>query len=539
MKWDENEWVVRNMPINPNDWPAGLTMNKLLSTPFVATNDPYQCWFRMTLTRSEPVPAPWLGKGIFAYGETEDYGPEEQKVLVYYDLVNLSREWAASRDPKKKELAAGLDPITELVGDLIAEERKDDPVKILIDKKKRILDMLYSSAELAVKLGPDQKDVDRLFEGLWKMMAFITEEEAKRYSISLLQDTLRQNFGIPYDVSKQIQTILDDLADLLYEQEHGDPVQLLLEKKDRIITLLQELLKALDAAKLTGPAASARQVLELMLLLKALEQPVPPQPPPPTWPPQTPPKLSGLITGVSSIFQWKNGQATMKVHLLSNYTLEGKVYDIEIYWGHQSGSAAGAAFTPPAEVSASGGPQGWNAQTSNVGLRYSGNTPLVPCTPYYFDFAWPQGTETIILILTYKEHRPIGHAVSQKVHSGFIQLNPGQTANLHMALDPEGAPPDQYWDIQYAIGQGHDPKGQEPQANPMLLPNVAYGGGIQLLPHGLADLPPGGYAPEEGYGPIAEGVQVGQYYAVIDHTGEGYALLYVDAVGPNGCILDC
>ncbi len=562
MKWDENEWVVRNMVINPNLWPPGVTMQRMLSTPFVATADPYTCWFRMTLTMGQMVTAPWVGKGIYAYGETEDYGPEEQKVLVYYDLLALSREWGASQDPKKAEVAKDLTPIIALVEDLIAEEQRDDPVQVLIQKKQRILDALYAAAEKAATLGLDQKEIDRLFEGIWKMMAFVTEEEVKRHGISLLSDTLRQNFGLPANVSGQIRLILDKLADLLYEQERGDPIQLLLAKKREILDLLNQLIKALDAAKMSGPAVNVRRVRELIALLLLLEQPVPPQPPPPEWPPQTPPKLPGLITGVHSIFEVKDGQALMKIHLLTNYGLEGKVYDIEIYWGHQGGTVGAAApnFTPPANPTASGGPQGWTGESSNVGLRWSGDTPMVPCTPYYFSFPWPEGVEDITFILTDKEHRPIGHSTSQKVHSGFIQLDPGESVNLHTALDPVGAPPDQYWDIQYVYSAGGEdptggqhppgqepppgtfPPGQEPPTAPMgpvLLPNVAYGGGIQLLPHGLADLEAGGYAPKSGYGAAAEGVVVGQYYALLCHEDKGYALLYVVSVGANGCLLDC
>jgi len=530
MQWEQGEWAVQNFPIDPNTWPAGQMMATLLSPSFLAKGNPYECWYRLTLTWGETAPAAWIGKGLFTYGETEDYGPEEQKIVVLTELTALRDEWLRSQDQAKMAAAVGLGEIIPYVEDLIAEEQADDPVQVLIDKKKKILDLLYDSAEAALACGMSQEDVDRIFEGLWKRMAFVTEEECKRHTIGILRDTLRQNFGIPADSGKKIQEALDKLADLLYEQERGDPVQLLLEKKVRIIALLQELLTALRADKQTGPAASVEQALAFMLFIKALEEPVPPQPPPPTWPPLVPPKLPGLITGVHSIFECTNGQVLMKIHLLTNYGLENKVYDIEIYWGHQVGAAPVAGFV------AGSGPQGWTSQTSTVGIRFSGDTPLVPCTPYYFNFTGPCPGDAIVFVLTDKEHRPIGHSVSQKVRSGFIQLLPGESASILNKLDPTTAPSDM-WDIQYVIQMSH--VGQLPTTESWLLANIAYGGGIMLLPDGVGSLEPGGYLPEGDYTGGVGPVKAGEFYALRDHTGEGYAFLYVVSAGLNGCLLDC
>jgi hypothetical protein len=530
MVWEPDEWVVQNFVIDPNTWPAGSMMETLLSPPFANRGNPYECWYRLTLTKGEKMPPGWVGKGSFIYGETEDYGPEEQKTVVLSELIALVHEWQGSQDQGRMAVAASLGQIIPLVEDLVAEEQADDPVQTLIDKKRRILDQLYKAAEYALAVGLVQGDVDRVFERLWKLMAFVTEEECKRCAIGVLRDTLRQNFGIPADSSKKIQEILDKLADLLYEQERGDPAEVLLRKKDVLIALLQELLAALKAAKQPGPAASAEQVLNLLLFIKALETPQPPQPTPPTWPPPVAPKLPPLITGVHTIFEYSNGQARMKVHLLSNYTLDNKVYDIEIYCGHQ-------ASNPPAgSLKAGTGPQGWTAETATVGIRYYGDTPLVPCTSYYFTFSCPCPGDAVVIVLTDKEHRPIGHAVSQKVRTGTFMLAPGESAGLMSKLDPT-VPPGLMWDLQYVLQMSHG--GQGPVMDPWLLGNIAHGGGIQLLPKGLADLAPGGYLPEGGYLGGAGPVKAGEYYALRDSMGEGYALLYVVSVGPNGCLLDC
>jgi hypothetical protein len=541
MKWEPNEWMVQNMVIDPNAWPAGVMMQTLLSTPFVPAGDPYASWFRLTLTKGEmatvyPITASaqpgWVGHGLFKYGETEDYGPEEQKMIVLEDLVALVQEWTGSQSPAYLQVGASLADIIPRVQDLIAEEQSDDPVLVLLEKKKKpILDLLYKAAQQAVQLGLSQSDVNRIFEGLWKRMAFITEEEAKRHVVDILRETLRLNFNIPPSASQQIQHILNDLADLIYEQERGDPAEVLLRKKADIIKALEELIAALQAAKLPGPAASAKDALAWMLFIKALEEPIPPQPPTePPWPPLKPPDKGGLITGVHSIFEVKDGVVKMKVHLLGGYGLENKVYDIEVYYAHQQNWPAGTALTPASA------PEGWSSASADIGTRFWSSTPMPVCTPLYFTFNTnANNLDNIIIILTDKDGKPIGHSVSQQVHYGFMSLPPGGTGDLSVSLIP-GAPPEKTWDVQYALLP--DPTHQG-ALMPWLVTNPATGGGIQLLPKGLGELLPGDYVPQDGYTGDSGPVLMGQYYALRDHTGLGYALLYVASLTPNGCLLEC
>jgi len=544
MRWEPNEWMVQNMVIDPNAWPAGVMMQTLVSTPFVPAGDPYASWFRMTLTKGEmatvfPITASaqsgWVGHGLFKYGETEDYGPEEQKMIVLQDLVALVQEWTGSQSPAYLQVGGSLADIIPLVEDLIAEEQADDPVVILIEKKKQpILDHLYAAAQQAAQLGLSQSDVNRIFDGLWKRMAFITEEEAKRYVVDILREILRLNFNLPASADQQIQDVLNDLADLIWEQEIGDPAEVLLRKKDHIIQALQQLIVALEAAKLPGPAASARDALAWVLFIKALEQPLPPEPPPkppvePPWPPLKPPSMGGLITGVHSIFELQDGVVKMKIHLLSNYGLENKVYDIEFYYAHQQNWPAGAVLTP---VSA---PEGWSSQSAAIGVRVWSSTPMPVCTPLYFTLNTDANLDSVIIVLTDKDGKPIGHSVSQRVHHGFMSLPPGGTGNLYVSLIP-GEPLEQAWDVQYALRPDPTHQGALMES---LVANSATGGGIQLLPKGLSDLLPGDYVPLDGYAAEAWPLLFGQYYALRDHTGLGYALLYVASLTPNGLLLEC
>ncbi len=561
MTWDEDEWVVQNMGINPNEWPAGLTTWTLVSPPFLAPTDPYACWFRMTLTKGEKVPAGWVGKGQFVFGETEDYGPEEQKLLVLSELEELVDEWMKSGDPAKQQVAAVLAQIIPLVEDLIAEEQADDPVKVLIRKKENILILLYEAARLAVELGLDPADVARIFDGLWKKMAFVAEEEVKRFNFFLLRETLRLNFNIPRDCGDKIAEILDKLADLMFEQQVGHPLGVLQAKKDRIIAALQDLAQALRAAGLWLQALDVEDVLAWMLWLKAIQQPLPPKPPkpppgggPPWQPPQPPPdgepppeeppgegeepgrldttpELPDLITGVSSVFKVSpDGRVKMKIHLTSHGP-EG-VHDIEIYYGHQEWPE-GVTLEPV------GAPEGWTSETGTAGIGWYSETPMVKCQPYQFEFDAGEADlgENIIFVLTDEEHKPIGYSVSQRVHTGFIMLPPETAADFVSALlwgEPELVELGQggLFDIGYtATGE---PVGSQ---GPALVGNVEAGGGIYLL-ESFEELLPGGYLPEdpELYTMWAPAVP-GQWYAVRDHTGEGYALVFLMYMNEEGCEL--
>jgi len=544
MRWEPNEWMVQNMVIDPNAWPAGVMMRTLVSTPFVPAGDPYASWFRLTLTKGEmatvyPITASaqpgWVGHGFFKYGETEDYGPEEQKMIVLQDLIALVQEWTGSQSPAYLQVGASLADIIPLVEDLIAEEQADDPVVILLEKKKQpILDHLYAAAQQAAQLGLSQSDVNRIFDGLWKRMAFITEEEAKRYVVDILRETLRLNFNIPPSADQQIQDILGDLADLIYEQEIGDPAEVLLRKKDHIIQALEQLIAALGAAKLPGPTASARDALAWVLFIKALEQPLPPEPPPqppvePPWPPPKAPNMGGLLTGVHSIFELQDGVVKMKVHLLGNYGLDN-VYDIEFYYALQQNWPAGTVLTPAAA------PEGWSSASAAIGARFWSSTPMPVCTPLYFTFNTDaKNLDNIIIVLTDKDGKPIGHSVSQRVYYGFMSLPPGGTGDLSVSLIP-GALPEKTWDVQYVLMPDATHQGA---LMPWLVTNPATGGGIQLLREGLSELLPGDYVPLDGYAGESGPVLAGQYYALRDHTGLGYALLYVAGITPNGCLLEC
>jgi hypothetical protein len=559
MTWDEEEWVVQNMAINPNGWPVGVMMQTLQSPPFPAPTDPYACWYRMTLTWGEKVPADWVGKGRFVFGETEDYGPEEQKLLVLSELEELVEEWENSGDPAKQQVAQALADIVPLVEDLIAEEQADDPVKVLIRKKENILVHLYEAARLAVELGLDPADVARIFDDLWKRMAFVAEEEVKRFNFFLLREMLRLNFNIPWDCGVKVAGVLDKLADLMFEQQVGHPLGVLQAKKDRIITALQELVLALRAEGLWLQALDVEDVLAWMLWLKAIQQPLPPKPPkpppgggPPWQPPPEPPpgegeeppgeeqppgrldttpELPPLITGVSSIFKvTAEGRVKMKIHLTS-LGPDG-VHDIEIYYGHQEWPE-GTTLEPVS------GPEGWTSEVGSAGIGWYGETPLVKCEPYYFEFDVGEADigDNIFFVLTDKEHEPIGHAVSQRVHTGFIMLPPETATDFTSALlggEPDLVPLDLTggFDIGYtSLGELVGSEG------PTLVANIEAGGGIYHL-ETRANLLPGGYLPEdpELYTMWAPAVP-GHWYGVRDHTGKGYALVFVGFVGEEGCEL--
>lgn len=557
MTWDEEEWVVQNMAIDPNTWPAGKTMVTLRSPSFLAPTDPYNCWFRLTLTKGQKVPDGWVGKGRFVFGETEDYGPEEQKVLVLSELQELVGEWIDDPDPNRQDVALALSAIVPFVEDLIAEEQADDPVEVLIKKKEYILTLLYYAAQLA-KSRQMEEEANRIFDELWKRMAFVAEEEVKRYNFFLLRETLRLNFNIPANVQGQIVEILDDLADLIYEQEIGDPAEVLLKKKDAIIAALQRLITALEAAKLTDPARTARTVLAWMLWLKDIEQPVPPPPSPPPPPPppgggqpppwkppddgqppdgggnlDTTPTLPGVVTGVSSIFTEKDGRVRMKIHLTSHGPKD--VYDVEIYVGHQRSELV---------LDPVSGPDGWTADSGSAGVGWYGDTPLVACQPYYFEFD-VGGTDigdSIVIVLTDENHEPIGSAASQEVHTGFIVVPPETGVDFHSSLVLGEAvyydyvpPPDSFFDVFFSL-QGMP--GLD-TAGPTLVGNPAEGGGVYLLGEDLSGLVPSHYVPDQGSGlyGLAAPALPGAYYAVCDRSGAGYALVYVLDVSENGCYM--
>lgn len=543
MVWDTVEWVVQNMAIDPNAWPTGVTTETLKTPSFLAPSDPYGCWFRMTLAWGEKAPTGWVGQGQFLYGETEDYGPEEQKMVVLRDLEAMQELWSASKDQRYQQVAKELDDAIWWLKDLIKEEQADDPVQVLIKKKLLILDYLYEAAQLAYSLDLSDSDLAEL-ERLWKLMAFVTEEEMKRFNVHLLRETLRLNFGLPADINRQIHDLLDQLADLIWEQERGDPPSLLLPKKDKIIAALQSLIGALDAAKLKGPADNARSVLAWMLFIKALEEPKWPPPPPgqtpddpPWWPPddeqpptgpgETPPlgqapTLPGLVTGVSSIFTVTDGRVVMKVHLTS--LGPANVHDIEIYYAHQRGWPTGAALDPVS------GPDGWSTASGTAGVGWYGESPLVACQPYYFTFdTGGADIDSITFLLTDASHRPIGHSSSQETYAGSLVLPPEQGANLADELSGGEWAVDSFFDVFFTIEAGA-------AAMVSTLRADTGSGGIFALPDGPSELLPGGYLPSDGYGTSAQAVE-GQYYALRDHTGSGYALLYVVDVGPNGCLV--
>jgi len=572
MNWaDVDEWVITNLPIDPNTWSPGETTTTLQEAFHIPVGvDPYECWFRMTLTWGEMAPPGWSGTGRFIFGETEDYGPEEQKVVVLDDLELLVDEWSRSQDPDKEELAAYLSLIIPFVEDLIAEEQADDPVQVLIEKKKNILEMLYEAAERAIAAGMDPADVERIWTGLWKRMAFVAEEEVKKCNFFLLREMLRLNFNIPGDCTQQVRDILGKLADLIYEQEIGDPPEVLLQKKNQIIALLQALIQALENEGLKSAAQDARVALAWMLWLKAIEQPNPPggpgQPPPgkPPWhppddgeeppddgqPPEEPgsldtaPKLPGVITGVSSIFEVIEGVVVMKIHI-TNHGPED-VYDIEIYPAHQQDWPEDVGIDP------SSGPEGWTAQTGKAGVGWYGDTPLIPCQPYYFTFSLGDlDPSSIIFVLTDENHEPIGSSTSQPACLGMVTLTAdGSGSNLLEDLcgeEPGAASGgetgsgdlyvDSFFDVFYSIEV--DPTHQGGETGTL---QASETGGILYLEEGLAGLDPGGYVPEPVFSPGEWGytapVVPEGYYALADHTGEGFALLHVVDVMAGGVVLE-
>ena len=157
------------------------------------------------------------------------------------------------------------------------------------------------------------------------------------------------------------------------------------------------------------------------------------------------------------------------------------------------------------------------------------------CTPLYFTLNTDANLDSVIIVLTDKDGKPIGHSVSQRVYHGFMSLPPGGTGNLSVSLIP-GEPLEKTWDVQYVLMPGATHQGA---LMPWLLTDPATEGGIQLLPGGLSDLLPGDYVPLDGYTGESGPVLVGQYYALRDNTGLGYALLYVASITPNGCLLEC
>lgn len=551
MVWEDGEGAVLNMKINPNTWSPGATSATLVSPPFTpgASVLPYDCWFRLTLTKGEPVPAGWVGKGEYAYGETEDYGPEEHKVRIACVLDAFCSEWQASTDPDRNLVAACLCGARPLVADLIAEERCDDPVHVLIGKKRTILDLFYASAELALTRGLPQPDVDRVMNELWSPMAFATEEEVKRELIMLLREALRLNSNIPANIGQGIQDAIDQLADLLFEQERGDPAEILLAKKDAIIQKLRELGLALEAAGLGGPAQAVWDANDGMILLKLLEEPNPPKktpdpprkPPVETEPPETgkgpgeaPPGRGTVLTGVHSIFEARDGRILLKVHVLSPGTASFDFYDLEIYYSDQAGWSPLTTLTPV------GGPAGWQAGSGSTGVRFHGDTPIKPCTPAYFTLDItnaPQDYRSILFVLTDEHGMPVGRVVGQRVETGFIILSPGEKASLGESVgyrpgDPEG------WDLAYVVGEGGGGGGCGGGAY-QLVANASTGGGIDSLCGGLTDLERGGYAPSQcgTYAPLYAGLYPGQYLVVRDHTGIGHALLLVMRADCMGCVL--
>ncbi|HCJ10336.1 MAG TPA: hypothetical protein DHW14_04135, partial [Clostridiales bacterium] len=271
----------------------------------------------------------------------------------------------------------------------------------------------------------------------------------------------------------------------------------------------------------------------------------PPQPPPDGEPPpeeppgegeepgrlDTTPELPDLITGVSSVFKVSpDGRVKMKIHLTSHGP-EG-VHDIEIYYGHQEWPE-GVTLEPV------GAPEGWTSETGTAGIGWYSETPMVKCQPYQFEFDAGEADlgENIIFVLTDEEHKPIGYSVSQRVHTGFIMLPPETAADFVSALlwgEPELVELGQggLFDIGYtATGE---PVGSQ---GPALVGNVEAGGGIYLL-ESFEELLPGGYLPEdpELYTMWAPAVP-GQWYAVRDHTGEGYALVFLMYMNEEGCEL--
>jgi hypothetical protein len=529
MQWEESEWVVRNMPVNPNAWPVGLNKARLISPAFTALADPYSCWFRMTLTWGEPVPDKWVGTGAFKHGETEDYGPEERKIPLRDALLQLTAEWSKAPQASLSSISVDLAKAGLLMKDLVSEEQADDPVDVLIAKKKAILDILYGASKKAYDLGASKQDVDRVWAGLWKPFAFVTEEEVKRYCIDLLGQVLQNSRSASAGVRAQVQTVINLFADLMLEQERGDPASLLLQKKDRMIQAIKLIIDALAAEGDTIALAEARNVLAWLLFLEGLEEPVPPGPlpppvpppqPPPSQPPSSPPKpgpappLPGLITGVHSIFQAKNGRIVMKVHIGSTVTTP--VHDIEIYYDHQQSWTQGSTLTPVTP------PPGWQAQSSANGVRFAGEQPLEVCKPVVIDLdSGSTSPESITIVLTDKDGKPIGRSTSQRVRDGIIILPPALPANLAAALGFPGEPGP--WDIVYTPGQ-----------TPLLIANAPAGGGIQPLAGGL---PPTGYAPEQGYLSEAKIGGAGQYFVVRDHTGRGYCLVHVMSLGAEACIV--
>jgi len=546
MVWEEGEWAVQNLKIDPNTWVPGATSATLVSPSFTpgASVLPYDCWFRLTLTKGEPVPAGWVGKGDYAYGETEDYGPEEHKVRIASVLDAFCTEWQVSIDPARNLIASCLYGARPLVADLIAEERCDDPVQVLIDKKMVILDLFYASAELAVDQGMTQADVNRVINELWSPMAFVAEEEIKRQMIMLLRETLRLNFNIPENIEQGIQDVMDQLADLLFEQERGDPAEILLAKKDEIIQELEDLFLALDAAGLGGPAQAVWDAIDGMILLKLLEEPNPPEetPGPQTEPPgtgkgpgQAPPREELVLTGVESIFEVRDGLILLEVHVLPGIVGSFDFYDLEIYYSQQT------EWPPSTTVTPSGGPAGWQAGSGPTGVRFHGDTPIKPCTTAHFTLDItnpPQDLQSIRVVLTDKAGMPIGQVTSQRVPCGFIVLAPfekksfGETAGYHPG-DPEG------WDLAYVVGGGCGKGSACGEGAHQLVANSLTGGGIASLRGGLSDLEPGGYAPSRGsaYAPICTDLYPGQYLVVRDHTGIGHALLLVLRADCMGCVL--
>ena len=549
MVWEEGEWAVQNLKIDPNTWAPGATSATLISPSFApgASVLPYDCWFRLTLTKGEPVPVGWVGKGEYAYGETEDYGPEEHKVRIASVLDAFRTEWQVSTDPARNLVASCLYGARPLVAGLIAEERRDDPVQVLVDKKMVILDLFYASAELAVDQGMAQADVDRVMNELWWPMAFVAEQGVERQQIMLPRETLRLNFGLPAYIGQGIQDAINQLADLLFEQERGDPAGTLLDMKDAIIRKLRELFRALGVAALPDQTMAVLGALHCMSLAKQLEQPAPPaQPPePPRKPPdKTEPPGTGkgpgqapsgkdlVLTGVESVFQAKDGRILLKVHVLEPGF---DFYDLEIYYSDQTGWSPSTTVTPVS------GPVGWQAGSGPAGVRFDGAAPIKPCTPAYFivNIDPPQDLQSIRVVLTDKAGMPIGRVVSQRVESGFIVLAPfekgsfGETAGYHPG-DPEG------WDLAYVVGEGCGRGSACGEGAHQLVANSSTGGGIASLRGGFSDLEPGGYAPSQGsaYAPLCTGLYPGQYLVVRDHTGGiGHALLLVMRADCMGCVL--
>jgi len=130
--------------------------------------------------------------------------------------------------------------------------------------------------------------------------------------------------------------------------------------------------------------------------------------------------------------------------------------------------------------------------------------------------------ESITIVLTDKDGKPIGHSTSQRVRNGIVMLPPALPVNLATALGVSLEPGP--WDLLYVPGQV-----------PLLVSNGPAGGGIQPLHGGIL---PGGYAPEQGY--IAEAMigGAGQYFVVRDHTGRGYGLIHVMSLSAEVCIVE-